>query len=615
MTCTDLHARFSRRTTLPALARSLRWTLGAVGEAAPGLGLTLLLLRLAHSASPALTLLLTRNLVNAVLAGAGQGAGGFRQALPWAAALAGSLLLSEQILWRVQWPLTLRLSQRLEHLVEGRRLAKASRLPLLFFEEGDSYNKLSRSESPQVKIDRFFGAILDLVGGLVSILSVSALFLAVSPWLTLALLAVTAPQSLLNAELNRRWLRFTYAQTEEQRRVGYVDELLTGRHEQKELRVFGLAEPLMARWRAMRSGLHRALMAERMVLARYRLGSEGLGFVVELSAVMAVAWRLVGRGLDAGAFVSLFQAVGQISRASSTISYNVGELHSMSGEIGYIREFLDLPEEEPGARTQPFPNPLRAAIRLEGVSFQYPGASAPVLSDLMLEIKAGERVALVGENGAGKSTLAKLILGLYRPTAGRITADGADYRAIDPESLTRGVAAVFQDYYNFAFSAAQSIGVGAPETFGGPDGLTPDSQRVRAAAERGGAHDFIEALSRGYETRVGHLYDGSVGLSGGQWQRIAISRAFMRDPALIILDEPTAALDPKAEAEVYARFTEMLQGRTGLLISHRLGSARLADRILVQRGGQIVEEGRHEELLKLGGQYAHMWEEQAQWYR
>ena len=211
-------------------------------------------------------------------------------------------------------------------------------------------------------------------------------------------------------------------------------------------------------------------------------------------------------------------------------------------------------------------------------------------------------------NGCGKSTLVKLLLGLYPPDAGRVTADGVDYRDLTPTSIHHGVSAVFQDYVRFAFTAGQSIGVGRVSA-------CEDAEAVAAAARQGGADGFISALPHGYNTPVGHILPGGMGLSGGQWQRIAISRAFMRDPQLLILDEPTASLDPKAEAEVYGHFAELLAGRAVLLISHRLGSARLADRILVLHEGRIAEDGTHAELLGLGGLYARMWEEQAQWYR
>lgn len=248
----------------------------------------------------------------------------------------------------------------------------------------------------------------------------------------------------------------------------------------------------------------------------------------------------------------------------------------------------------------------RAVLSLIGASKTFGPVIA--LANGTVQLRSGEIHALVGENGAGKSTLVKLLLGLYRPDAGRISADGIDYRDIPPESVHDAISAVYQDFFNFALTARESVGVGRVAASG-------DLGAVRAAACLGGADAFLAALPLGYETPVGHILDGGTGLSGGQWQRIAISRAFMRDPQILILDEPAAALDPKAEAELYGRFTELLAGRGALLISHRLGSARLADRILVLADGRIAEDGTHMELMALGGIYARMWEVQAQWYR
>ena len=240
-----------------------------------------------------------------------------------------------------------------------------------------------------------------------------------------------------------------------------------------------------------------------------------------------------------------------------------------------------------------------------------------------MHLAPGERVALVGENGSGKSTLAKILLGLYPPTDGRVTADGLDYAGIDPDSLAGAVSAAFQDYYRFEFTLGQSIGIAAtaataadkPTSDLWPPWLRPDPAVVADAARRSGAEELAQRLPAGYDTPVGHVLDGGQGLSGGEWQRVAIARAFTRDPELLILDEPAAALDAVAEAELYRQFAGLLEGRTAMLISHRLGSARMADRILVLQQGRIVEQGRHDELLEARGVYAGMWEEQASWYR
>ena len=386
----------------------------------------------------------------------------------------------------------------------------------------------------------------------------------------------------------------------------------------------------------------RRVLRERLFEQRRRqftgvLPVTGLGVAVGVGVAGALAYLLGDRVLTPGRFVALFQGVDDMLGSGGRLGHNSRELQAESAEVGYVREFLDLPGEDgpatgaPGAAgppgAAPFPRPLRRGIVVEDLHFAYPasasGQEAPaVLRGVDLDLAPGERVALVGENGSGKSTLAKILLGLYPPTAGRVLADGRDYGEIDPDSLTGAVSAAFQDFCNFELTLGQSIGIAAltssaeePTSDLWPSWLQPDPAVVADAARRSGAEELAERLPDGYETPVGHILDGGQGLSGGEWQRVAIARAFTRHPELLVLDEPAASLDAVAEAELYRQFAELLEGRTALLISHRLGSARMADRILVLRQGRIVEEGRHDELLAARGVYAGMWEEQASWYR
>jgi ATP-binding cassette subfamily B protein len=251
-------------------------------------------------------------------------------------------------------------------------------------------------------------------------------------------------------------------------------------------------------------------------------------------------------------------------------------------------------------------------VTLDKVTFSYPDRD-PILKQVSLHIRPGEHIALVGVNGAGKSTLVKLLMGLYQPAEGTIAADHISYTEIDPATLRDNVSAAFQDYYNFEFTLAESIGIGKPASSLGEAHM--DLSAVEEAAAAGGAAEVYNQMARGWNQPVGHVLDGGVGLSGGQWQRIALSRALMRKSQLLILDEPTAAMDPRNEAELYARFMTIMRDQSVFIVSHRLGSARIADRILVLSDGVIAEEGSHEQLLTAGGIYSRMWEEQAQWYK
>ena len=625
---------WNRRTSATAIWTNLRWTfvhIWAHGRA-PALGIVAVQVLL--GIQPALLIYITQHLIDTVVASAGEGGVGFEQTLPWLIAFGLVLLLTSDVQWQIRDALHLRLEQNLEHALGRRLLAKASRLPLVFFEVNAFYDRLERAKNPGSTVDRFFfSAMLTFQAG-IRVLSITAMFAPVSLWISLTLLIVLVPQIRMSIEQSRRFMSFTYGQTEEMRRADYVDRILTGRGEQKEMRLFALHQTLSQQWRAMRRALREQLWRQQKQLVRRELPVAGLRTGVSAGVAVALAYFLGDRLLTPGRFVALFRGVDDMLGAGSSLGHHSMTLQNQNAEISYVREFLDLPEDDgawlqqpPADRepTQPFPKPLREGFAVEDIWFAYPAEtenSRPVLRGVSLRLKPGERVALVGENGAGKSTLAKLLLGLYQPTSGEIAVDGIRYDKIDRTSLAGAVSAAFQDFFNFELTASQSIGIGALGTGGSdrendlwPAWLPPDPAVVENAARRAGVDAISARLPQGYDTPVGHVLDGGQGLSGGEWQRMAIARAFIRQPELLILDEPTAALDPMAEAEVYRQFGDLLVGRTALLISHRLGSARMADRILVLKGGRIAEEGHHDDLVAKGGVYAAMWEEQASWYR
>ncbi|MXW78214.1 MAG: ABC transporter ATP-binding protein [Gemmatimonadetes bacterium] len=629
---------WNRRTSATAIWTNLRWTfvhIWAHGRA-PALGIVAVQILL--GIQPALLIYITQHLIDTVVASAGAGGVGFEQTLPWLLAFGLVLLLTSDVLWQIRDALHLRLEQNLEHALGRRFLAKASRLPLVFFEVSASYDRLERAKNPGLKLDRFFFAAMHLFQAGIRVLSITAMFVPVSLWISLALLVVLLPQIRLAIEQSRLIMSFTYSQTEEKRRAGYVDRVLTGRGEQKEMRLFALRHTLSQRWRAMRQALRKQLWRQQQQQVRGGLPITCLRFGVSAGVAVALAYFLGDRLLTPGRFVALFRGVDDMLRAGSSLGHSSRELQNQSAEISYVREFLDLPEKDAAWMQRPptdreptrlFPKPLREGFAVKDVWFSYPAADAaegenprPVLRGVSLHLEPGERVALVGANGAGKSTLAKLLLGLYQPASGEITVDGVHYDAIDRTSLANAVSAAFQDFFNFELTASQSIGIGAlgsgdsdQEADLWPAWLPPDPAVVENAARRAGVDAITARLPQGYDTPVGHVLDGGQGLSGGEWQRMAIARAFIRQPELLILDEPTAALDPMAEAEVYRQFGELLAGHTALLISHRLGSARMADRILVLKDGRIVEQGPHDDLVAKGGVYAAMWEEQASWYQ
>ena len=544
-------------------------------------------------------------------------------------------MATNDVLWHLRDVFHLRLEQNLSHVLGRRLLERSSRLPLLFFDVSETYDRLERARDPGRKLDRQFSIALHAFQSATTAISVAAMFVPVSPWISVAMLGALAPLVLLEIRQSRMFMAFTYGETPEERRAGYVNRILTGRSEQKEMRLFGMHAPLTGRWRRMRQVLRERLLDQRRRQVVLSIPVTGFHVAVGVGVAVILAFLLGDRVLTPGRFVALFQGVGDMLRAGGSLGFSSRELQARSAEVGYVREFFDqqdgnIPERETTAGTSApasFPRPLRDGLVVDNVHFTYPASAAgdeapSVLNGVTLCLAPGERVALVGDNGAGKSTLAKILLGLYAPTSGRVTADGIDYRDIDPESQAGAVSAAFQDFSRFEFTLGQSIGIGTLDGSGEgqaselwPSWLQPDMAVVPVAARRAGVDELADRLPGGYDTPVGHVFDGGQGLSGGEWQRIAIARAFTGDPELLILDEPAAALDAMAEAELYRQFAELLHGRTALLISHRLGSARMAERILVLGQGRIVEEGCHDDLVAKGGVYAGMWEEQASWYR
>ena len=625
---------WNRRASAAAVWTNLRWTLAHVWAHGRGPALGIVAVQVLLGFQPVLLIYITQHLIDTVVASASEGGAGFEQTLPWLIAFGAVLLLTSDVQWKVRDTLHMRLEQNLEHALGQRFLAKASRLPLVFFEVSAFYDRLERAKNPGRTVDRFFFAAMHTFQAGIRVISIAIIFTSVSLWISLTLLIVLIPQIRMSIEQSRRFMSFTYGQTEAMRRVGYVDRILTGRGEQKEMRLFALHQMLSQRWRAMRRALREQLWRQQNQLVRRELPVASLRLGASAGIAIALAYFLGDRLLTPGRFVALFRGVDDMLGAGSSLGYHSMTLQNQNAEISYVREFLDLPEDDgawlqqpPADRepTRPFPKPLREGFAVEDIWFAYPAETEnprPVLRGVNLHLEPGERVALVGENGAGKSTLAKLLLGLYQPTAGEITVDGVHYDEIDRASLASAVSAAFQDFFNFELTASQSIGIGALGSGGSdqeadlwPAWLPPDPAVVENAARRAGVDAIAARLPQGYDTPVGHVLDGGQGLSGGEWQRFAIARAFIRQPELLILDEPTAALDPMAEAEVYRQFGELLAGRTALLISHRLGSARMADRILVLKDGRIVEQGPHDDLVAKGGVYAAMWEEQASWYQ
>ena len=375
------------------------------------------------------------------------------------------------------------------------------------------------------------------------------------------------------------------------------------------MRLFGLGPLFQGRSRALRTTLRQS----RLKIAARRALQDGVAQTCATAAVFGsfayLAFGAVAGTITLGTMIMYYQAFQRGQSVLQDLLSSLGELYENNLFLTNLYEFLDLvprlPEPEVPVAV---PSPMQQGLILEDVVFGYAGGTENVLDGVSMTLRPGETLALVGENGAGKSTLIKLLCRLYDPTAGRILLDGHDLRQYASEDLRQQIGVVFQDYVQYYLTARENIWLGNVE-------LAPDSERLQAAACASGAEDVIQSLPQGYDTMIGSFFEGGRELSIGQWQKIAIARAFFRDAQIVILDEPTSALDAESEFEVFQRFKDLAQGKTALVISHRLSTVRMADRIVVLQRGRIVENGTHDYLIGLGGVYARLFELQAQQYR
>jgi ATP-binding cassette subfamily B protein len=571
--------------------------------------------------------------------------------------LAGTLLVERALGGGEAW-LQAVVRERTGARLQQRVMRQASGLDLAAFEHQTYFDQLSRvmadaeARGPQV-----LQRVLELVRVVPMAVGYGVALATLTPVLLAVVLASRVPSVLAFLVGGRAQWNLFSQQTRERRLAEYYASILTERSFAKEVRLYGLAGYVIDRW----AGLYRRTRHEQRRL-RLRIDlKQRASLVASTAAVLLGVLWIVAAGLtDAspGGYALLFQSLDGLTRGLFTLSSGLAALGEQSGYAGELRAFLRLPLEvsalsawglsprlpvqslpkqapqrgrfsvlRKGSRTAlasgddappddagpaprprvPFPRPLRHGIRFEDVWFTHPGSDGPAVAGVSLEIAAGETVALVGENGAGKTTLVKLLLGLYRPDAGRITFDGIEARDLDPAARRAAVSAVLQQFTRFQLTVRENVAIAAPEWLS-------DASRLHRAAAAAGATDILQRLVDQEDTLLGPDI-GGVDLSGGEWQRLALARAFFREAEVLVLDEPTAALDPLAELAVFERFADLARGRTAVLISHRLGMARLADRVLVLKQGYLVEAGPHEQLVRAGGEYAALFAAQARWYR
>jgi ATP-binding cassette subfamily B protein len=441
---------------------------------------------------------------------------------------------------------------------------------------------------------------------LLSMLSAVVLF---SPWLLLLLIAATIPVFLGETRFALLNYSILFRYTPERRELDYLRWLGASNYSAKEVKIFGLGGYLAERSRA----LFERFYAENKHLAVRRAIQGTLINLVPTGAYYSAYAMILVKALAGVLSVGdLTLIVGAFQRARSLMDSLVSSLVGVSEQALYITDLFDYFDTKPSIASPPnalpAPRPIVSGFEFQRVSFAYPGATQNSLSDISFRFDPDERIALVGENGAGKTTLVKLLARLYDPTEGRILLDGVDLREYDVDELRHEIGVIFQDYMRYDMLASENIGFGRIEE-------VQNEGRIQRSAEKSLAAAVISKLPKSYQQMLGRRFEGGVDLSTGQWQKIALARAYMRDAQILILDEPTASLDARAEFEVYQRFVDLTAGKMAVLISHRFSTVRMADRIFVLEQGRLVEQGSHQQLVALGGRYAELFELQAAGYR
>jgi ATP-binding cassette subfamily B protein len=527
----------------------------------------------------------------------------------WLVAAEFGLAVLTSVLGRVVDYLDGLLADKYSQHVSVQVMEHAAALDLMAYENPVFYDRLERARVQATDRLAMIQALGRLLQQAITALSLSLYIISFSPWLLLLLVAGLIPAFVGESHFAFLGYAKNFRQTPIRRQLDYLRLLGGSKEAAKELKLFGLKNFLTQRF----AGLWNRIYLENVELLRRRLVAgvllSGLGTMGYYSAYVFIIWRTLTGAISIGAMTAL---TGAILQVSGNIQQLFSTMSGIADQALFLTDLLAFFEMQPTIRSKPnalpAPRPIVQGFEFRNVSFRYPGTSRMVLRGLNLRLNPGERLALVGENGQGKTTIVKLITRLYDPTEGQVLLDGLDLREYDLEHLYREIGVIFQDFMRYEMTAGENIAVGRIEELENQDLL-------RLAARKSLAHEVVERLPQGFDQMLGRRFEMGVDLSGGEWQKVALARAYLRDAQILILDEPTAGLDARSEFNVFRRFAELTAGKMALFISHRFSTVRMADRIVVLDDGRITEEGSHEELANLGGRYAEMFEMQAASYR
>jgi ATP-binding cassette subfamily B protein len=588
--------------------RNIPPVLRLVWDSSPAIVITGNVLRLVSALIPLAMLAVTRNIIDGIVAHISHPSQSASTIWEWVALEFLLALLGATLGRAIDYCDSL-LADKFTRHISVRIMEHASRLDLACYEDPVFYDKLERARvqaTDRLGMIQAFGRLSQQV---ITTATLAAGIVVFSPWLLLILIACVVPAFLGESHFAFLGYSLAFRQTPVRRQLDYLRVLGASKESAKELKLFGLSSFLTGRFRQLSDEIY----DQNVALARHRLWAGSLLSLLSTvgyygSYAFVIYQTVLGR-LSVGTLTFL---AGAIAGASSNIGMIFSTFSSIADQALFLTDLLDFfavkPRVTSGPRARRTPRPLVWGFEFRNVSFAYPGTNRLVLRDLSFRLAPGERIALVGENGEGKTTIVKLLTRLYDPTAGSILLDGIDLREYDLEDLASQIAVIFQDFMRYDLTAAENIAIGQVQ-------CRDDLLKIRMAAQKSRVGATIEKLPHGYRQMLGRRFEGGLDLSGGEWQKIALARAYFRDAQVLILDEPTASLDARSEHEVFQRFSELTAGKMAVLISHRFSTVRMADRILVLERGRIIEEGGHGQLMALGGRYSEMFGLQAASYR
>lgn len=608
----NLRERFIALRNLPPFLREL-WA------ASPPLLMADLALRSVRAVLPVATLFVGKLIIDEVVAllraggtfdslGAALAGGHFNRLGLWLGCEFGLAVLSD-LFGRIVSLVDSLLAEKYTNATSIRLMQHAAALDLEDFEDAEMQDRLDRARRQTAGRSALMAQMFGQAQDAVTVITFAAGVIVYAPWLIVLLIVALVPAFLGEAHFNAQSYSLNYAWTSERRVLDYLRQVGASVETAKEVKIFGLNPFLIERYRALAEGFYAANSSLAKRRAWWGSAFATLGTIGYYIAYAVIAWRTVRGEFSIGDLTFLSGSFRRLRNLLENLLIGFSQLAGQALYLDDLYSFFEIaPEIRSPENARPFPRPIREGFVFENVGFRYPGAERWAVRELSFTLHVGEVLALVGENGAGKTTLVKLLARLYDPDEGRILLDGYDLREYDLEALRAHVGVIFQDFMRYAFTAAENVAVGRIEA-------RSDRPRIERAAAQSLADAVIRRLPKGYDQIMGKRFSTGVDLSGGEWQKVAIARAYMRDADLLILDEPTAALDARAEFEVFQRFKELSAGKTAVLISHRFSTVRMADRILVLDGGRIEEVGTHAELLTAGKRYAELFELQAAGYR